>query len=797
MIGKSLAVSITLGTVLAASFNKSFNTAELKVKKLGDALKKTGDQKAEIAQFRALKKSIGATAAAMQAAQAKTTALAKEIKATNHPSKTLIRDFEQAKRKSAQLKASFGDQSAKLQKLRSGLRSAGIETRKLGQAEKMLGRNMDGTRRKMERLNKAQAAKSRLGALKGRAIGALGAVYGAGRVIGKSLDIERKTIRLRTVVNTKNVGASIKQSVGHAIKFAQNSLATEGQILDIEYSLNSAGLSASAARAGSEIVSKLATVTNGNAEEVGVIVGDTFNNFSKSLSGTVDDKLQRIGNVLLKTQEKFSIKNFGQLGEGIKEASAAAAIAHVPFTQMAAAIGQLNSAGLKGTQAGTGFTDLLSQLAIKSDKLGITIQHTASGQVDFIATMGSLKERMAGVGDSTAQLAFLQQKLGIQAGKAAGALLNNFDALKSGYSVVASKNDKLTSDYKSFTDSASGQWTMLTQNVSILGNVMGGTLLPAIKPVLHAFGTMIGWVIKGIQKFPVIGEIIGGIAIGFGVYATALGAVTAAQWAWNTAMVTNYANLVKTVSGAIWAGTMYAASAVKIGLITAAQWAWNVAMNANPIGLVITGVAALAGGAVLLYKNWDSVTKWFGKKLDWLTDKFSLVGDTWNAIFGSDKKASVTHHVKTKIDAIKKPVFAKAAPAALAATMAVASPAFAQPKPLIQPVTQQLAQAQSAQPKPLIQPVTQHLAQAQAAQPKPLIQPSTPAALQNIMAASAAPAPKSTVVHQDNRASYVMHVNVDGGDPQAVKAAVSDAMAEKEREHAARTRGALFDYQGG
>ena len=93
--------------------------------------------------------------------------------------------------------------------------------------------------------------------------------------------------------------------------------------------------------------------------------------------------------------------------------------------------------------------------------------------------------------------------------------------------------------------------------------------------------------------------------------------------------------------------------------------------------------------------------------------------------------------------------------------MAIATPAIAQPKPLIQPVTQRPA----------------------------------PAALQNIRSAAAPPAP--TVVHQDNRASYVMHVNVDGGDPQAVKAAVSDAMAEKEREHAARTRGALFDIRGG
>jgi len=60
-----------------------------------------------------------------------------------------------------------------------------------------------------------------------------------------------------------------------------------------------------------------------------------------------------------------------------------------------------------------------------------------------------------------------------------------------------------------------------------------------------------------------------------------------------------------------------------------------------------------------------------------------------------------------------------------------------------------------------------------------------------------APASAAPVVHQDNRASYVMHINMDGGDPQAVKAAVHDALADKEREQAAKTRGALFDYQGG
>ncbi|WP_142317391.1 hypothetical protein [Bacillus sp. AFS017336] len=43
------------------------------------------------------------------------------------------------------------------------------------------------------------------------------------------------------------------------------------------------------------------------------------------------------------------------------------------------------------------------------------------------------------------------------------------------------------------------------------------------------------------------------------------------------------------------------------GLLTGAQWALNVAMDANPVGAVIIAIAALAAGAVLLYRNWDLV----------------------------------------------------------------------------------------------------------------------------------------------------------------------------------------------
>ncbi|MHA4169961.1 hypothetical protein [Bacillus cereus] len=43
---------------------------------------------------------------------------------------------------------------------------------------------------------------------------------------------------------------------------------------------------------------------------------------------------------------------------------------------------------------------------------------------------------------------------------------------------------------------------------------------------------------------------------------------------------------------------------------TTAQWALNGAMYANPIGIVIGLIVALIAVGVLLYQNWDEITKW-------------------------------------------------------------------------------------------------------------------------------------------------------------------------------------------
>ena len=79
--------------------------------------------------------------------------------------------------------------------------------------------------------------------------------------------------------------------------FARDTLASEEELLHIEYALNSAGLDEETARAGGQLTHKLAKVTKGIPAQVGEIFADVFNSLGQSLAGTTDEKMDRIGNV--------------------------------------------------------------------------------------------------------------------------------------------------------------------------------------------------------------------------------------------------------------------------------------------------------------------------------------------------------------------------------------------------------------------------------------------------------------------------------------------------------------------
>ena len=64
-------------------------------------------------------------------------------------------------------------------------------------------------------------------------------------------------------------------------------------------------------------------------------------------------------------------------------------------------------------------------------------------------------------------------------------------------------------------------------------------------------------------------------------------------------------------------------------LVTAKVWAFTVSLLANPITWWIIGITAVIAAIVLLWKNWEKVTEFISRSIDWIGEKIKWLGDAF------------------------------------------------------------------------------------------------------------------------------------------------------------------------
>lgn len=92
---------------------------------------------------------------------------------------------------------------------------------------------------------------------------------------------------------------------------------------------------------------------------------------------------------------------------------------------------------------------------------------------------------------------------------------------------------------------------------------------------------------------------------------------------------------IGTIAGMTTATT---AQATATGTATVAQTGLNAAIKANPIGFAITLIEGAIAVGVLLYKNWDTITKYAGKLWDKVKETFGGIKDSIVGAFNSAKE---------------------------------------------------------------------------------------------------------------------------------------------------------------
>ena len=610
----SLKTNIVIGASLGSTFKSTFQSAEKHSKRLGDTLKKAKLGASISGEVVSLRKELTSLQRRQKRVGDSTGQLGREIQRVN-------RRYQEAKRRAREYGIKVGDAARQHRRFAQTAR----------QAEQAL-----------VRLQRRQERRAQRQQLHSRALPLLGAGYAVGRTFSGAMDVEQAQVRLRTVLDSEDVGKSLEESRRHAIEFARRNLTTETEILDIEYALNSAGLGEQLSRAGSEVVAKLATVTKGAPELVGEVVATTMRNLGDRLGGSTEERFSRVGDLLAKTQFKFQIRDFGQLGESMKMAAPELSKYNVALEQGVTLIGALNSAGLQGTMAGTALGASFRRLSKASREFGFELARDEKGQLDFIQTLTNLRETLGGSFDGLDQdvLDKLDRAFEAEGSRAIILLGKQLEQLGAAQEDVAEGSKGIVDEsYRHFLESTPGKMKIFSNNVRLIGTTFAGALLPALNQALAPITQLAAWTGGLIESFPVLGIVIGGVTVGLvgliGVlwltkYAVSVvgdawdmgkGAVSglgdAVKWArarlvaFNaTALVTAARTKALAVGGAIktFGVQLMGLARVAVPMVLGSLKALSLFMLTNPIGLAITGIAV---AAVLIYKYWEPIKGFF------------------------------------------------------------------------------------------------------------------------------------------------------------------------------------------
>jgi TP901 family phage tail tape measure protein len=252
-------------------------------------------------------------------------------------------------------------------------------------------------------VTKVQAvqANGALGALS-KGFGALASVlgisfgiYGAFTVIKGAIkavtefDLAQK--KLQSILAENNEG--MKEISASAITIGKNSIFGAKGVTELQIELAKMGFAKQEIIAMQGAINNLATATQEELAPSAEVVANIIRSFQLSASDAtmVVDTMGKAFN-----DSALDLANFR---EAIKYVAPIAKQANFTFAETTSLLEQLSNAGIKGSLAGTGLTNIISRLGNENSKFVKTLGHTVNGFDEFLASLVELKNKGADLTD--------------------------------------------------------------------------------------------------------------------------------------------------------------------------------------------------------------------------------------------------------------------------------------------------------------------------------------------------------------------------------------------------------------
>ena len=386
---------------------------------------------------------------------------------------------------------------------------------------------------------------------------------------------------------------------------------TATQIGEAARQLGLAGFKLSEVNASVRAVADLASAGNTdlvNAAQISASIGKAF--------GIQADDFTRISDVLAKTATQSNV-TVESLGESFKLLGPVAASLGQPLEEIAAAVGALGNAGIRGSRTGTGLARAFTELLEKSDDFDEKLKSIGSSFAKIDPTRNSLSdivrefERLKKAGDLDTEDFF--SLFDQRSARVVVSLINqgsesldklNDAALKSAGAAESIRKQRL--------DTVAGDYKIALSALQTTLIELGGTAAPVLRQILK-FAARFFRVITSVSK--AFEGTLGNLIIGLAGLAATLTTVGLAVSVFGTAiqalgikiLVVEIAKAA--ISMGVFSASTNTAIASMVGLeasAIASGSAMSVALG--PIGLVVVALAALAAGAYIVAQSFDDTT---------------------------------------------------------------------------------------------------------------------------------------------------------------------------------------------
>ncbi|MBS7843708.1 phage tail tape measure protein [Pseudomonas fluorescens] len=638
-----------------------------------DRLKELTSQQKDVSAWRAQRAAAEQTGASLTAARDRVKSLSQELAATDAPTRAMTRSFQAAVREATRLKQQHQQQNVQLQGLRSKLYEAGISTKNLGTHERQLREQINSTNasistqsKRMAELSaqhkRAAAARSQMektqraaGNLAVNGAAGLGVGYAASRPIAAAVkafapnEDSATQLKVSMMDNTGKVSEDFQKITDLATKLGDRLPGTTADFQNMMTMLRRQGISAQSILGGTgEAAAYLGVQLNMGATEAAEFAAkmqDATRTSEKDMMGLMDTIQRGFYAGVDPTNMLQGFSKIAPVMDVIKKSGIDAAKELAPLLIM------MDQAAMDGGSAGNAFRKIF-QAGLNQDKVDKANKALAKSNPGMSFKFTDDKGNFAGLENLYAQIEKLKGLNDIDRTEIKQTLFGDDAETMSTLDAMMNKGLAGYREVQQKLQTQADLRTRVNEQLGTLTNVMeaaegsftntmaefGAAVAPDLKDLINTLGAiansigtwarenpkLAGGLVKVVAAIAAMAFVFGGLAL---TMASMLGPFAVLRYGMTMfglqggGITKMLGRLMPTLTGLarnafpmFAQGVRMVATTMGGALLTALRTVgvalWGLA--ANPIVLIIAAVvAALAGGAYLIYKNWDAVKNYF------------------------------------------------------------------------------------------------------------------------------------------------------------------------------------------